>query len=334
MPALTALVPCRTAEGISDTLLSLAAQTSSDFETLVIVEDGSSKVRGEVTDLVAAFDEDFSDRVDVVAMERMGSGTPLAFGAARAKAGYIAALDPDDVVFAHWAKTFTTNALRADGRAMASIVAAQVVETATWGGERIVTTVERPRLPDPIGFDLVEHLASPPLSLRGWAVPRHMARRVLVPGISAAAEGWTLRLAAALSCGVFETGEVTYLGRTSPGDGRTPADGEEWEHERSLALETLDRLGLTLAPGVLQSLRTTPRQASVRQLEEELVLLRGELRRVEEAAGQLAAAEAAASQHVAELLSSASWKASAPLRALGGAARAARRLQSKPPARS
>ena len=328
---LTALVPCRTAAGISETLLSLAAQTSSDFETFVVVEDGSSTELAEVTDLVATFDEHFSHRVHVVAMERVGSGTPVAFGAARATTTYIAALYPDDVVFAHWAETFTTNALRADGRAMASMVAAQAVETATWGDERIVTTVERPRFPDPTGFDLVEHLASPPLSLRGWAVPRLTAQRVLVPGIPAAAEGWTLRLAAALSCGVLETGEVTCLGRTSQAGGRTPVDGEEWERDRNLALETLDRLGLTLAPGVLQSLRGAPRQASVRQLEVELDLLRGERRRIEEAARQQAAAEAAARQRVAQLLSSASRKASAPLRALGGAAR---RLRRKPPAPS
>src|ERR1019366_2376181 len=169
--------------------------------------------------------------VHVVAMERVGSGTPVAFGAARATTTYIAALYPDDVVFAHWAETFTTNALRADGRAMASMVAAKAVETATWGDERIVTTVERPRFPDPTGFDLVEHLASPPLSLRGWAVPRLTAQRVLVPGIPAAAEGGTLRLAAALSCGVLETGKVTCLGRTSQAGGLTPVDGEEWERD-------------------------------------------------------------------------------------------------------
>jgi hypothetical protein len=325
---LTALVPCRTAAGISETLLSLAAQTSADFETFVIVEDGSATELGEVADLVATFDEEFCRRVHAVAMERIGSGTPVAFGAARSKATYITAVYPDDVVFAHWAETFTTNALRADGRAMASMVAAQAVETATWGDERIVTTVERPRFPDPRGFDLMEHLASPPLSLRGWAVPRLMAQRVLVPGIRAAAEGWTLRLAAALSCGVLETGEVTYLYRTSQAGGPTPID-EEWERDRNLALETLDRLGLTLAPGALQSLRSTPGQASVHRLEEELDLLRGELGRVEETARHQAAAEAVARQRVAELLSSASWKASAPLRALGGTAR---RLRRKPPA--
>jgi hypothetical protein len=324
-------VPCRTTAGISEALLSLAAQTSADFETLVIVEHGSATELGEVADLISTFDEDFTHRVHVLGTEKIDSATPLAVGVARATATYIAALFPGDVVFAHWAETFTTNALRADGRAMSSLVAVQTVETAAWGDGRIVTTIDRPRFPDPSGFDLMAHLGSPPLSLRGWAVPRLMAERVLVPGIRAAAEGWTLRLAAALTCGVLETGEVTYLGRPSRTGGRTPVDGEEWERERSLALETLDRLGLTLAPGALQSLCSTPRPASVRQLEEELDLLRGELRRVEETARHQAAAEAVARERVAELLSSASWKAAAPLRALGGAAR---RLRWKPPAPS
>jgi hypothetical protein len=299
----------------------LAAQTTLEFDVQVIVDGAPSAELEELRDLVATFDRSFSDRVQVIAMEGSGSPTPIAFGMAHAKAAYVATVYPDDVVFAHWAETFKANAARADGRAMASLVAVQVVETAICGGERIVSTIDRPRFPEPGGFELMEHLASPPASLRGWAVPRAMARRVLGPGISAAAEAWSLRLAAALTCGVLETGEVTYLRRTAQPEGPSPADVVDWERERNRALETLDRCGLTLGPGVLQSLGRSAGHGSVRRLEEELGLLRAELQRAEEARRHQAAAEDAAHEQVAELLASASWRASAPLRALGGAVR-------------
>ena len=47
-------------------------------------------------------------------------------------------------------------------------------------------------------------------------------------------------------------------------------------------LEILDRCGLTLGPGVLGSLAGSARRSTVQRLEEELDLVRGELRRSDE----------------------------------------------------
>jgi hypothetical protein len=326
--SLAALVPCGPASTrISETLLSLAAQTSPALEIHVIVEGGSSSELRGLQDLVGTFDEDFSRRVHVAAMDRFDSRTAVAVGVARSRATHVAVLYPDDVVFAHWSETFRVNAARAGGRAMASLVAVQAVDTWTRGDLRAVTTIERPRFPDPMGFDLMEHLLSPPLLLRGWALPRQVAYRFLTAGLPVVAEGWALRLAVALSCGVLETGEVTYLGRSSQPAGGTPAVGPEWESERDAALEVLDRCGLTLAPGILQSMRGSSTYATVRRLEEELAALRSQLQAAEEEGRSLAASEAAARRRETAMVSSTSWKAAAPLRALG---EAARRLRQNP----
>jgi hypothetical protein len=334
--SLAALVPCGGAAGahISETLLSLAAQTIPALEIHVVVEGGSpSELRG-LRDLVGTFDEDFSRRVHVAATDQSGPETAVAFGVARSRATHVSVLYPDDVVFAHWSETFRVNAPRAGGRAMASMVAVQAVDTWTRGEERAVTTIERPWFPDPTGFDLMEHLLSPPLLLRGWALPRQVAHRFLGPGLPVVAEGWALRLAVALSCGVLETGEVTYLGRPSQPAGGSPAVQTGWKSERDAALEVLDRSGITLAPGLLQSVQGSSTHAAVRQLEEELAVLRSHLQSAEEEGRRnLAAAEAGARQREAAMLSSTSWKASAPLRALGEAARRLRRNPGPTPRR-
>ena len=320
--SLAALVLCRVSDAprIADTLLSLAAQTHRDFEIHVIVADGEPSGMQEVRELVGTFDTEFSTRVNVVDRTQIGSGTPFGSGVARARSSYVAALYPDDVVFAHWAETFAGHGRRSGGRALSSLVAAQVVEAAFTGDGRFVTSVERPKVSAPMPFDLIEHLASPPLQLRGLALPRLAVQRVIVQQIPPAAEGWTVRLAVGLSCGIVDTGEVTYLHRLRP----PPADGAsfdevQWVSDRRTALEVLGRCGLTIGPDFLSSL--DPSTPSRREPHAEVDLLRAQLRQAQDAGRAHAEAERRALDRVAELLSSTSWRVSAPLRALGDAAR-------------
>jgi hypothetical protein len=328
--SLAALVLCRTSDvpRLADTLLSLAAQTHRDFEVHVIVADGEPSGVQEVRDLIGTFDTEFSSRVNVVDPTQIGSGTPFASGVARARSSYVAALYPDDVVFAHWAETFAGHGRRAGGRALSSLVAAQAVEAAATEVGRFVTTVERPMVSTPVPFDLDEHLTSPPVQLRGLALPRLAVQRVIVQQIPPAAEGWTVRLAVGLSCGMVDTGEVTYLHRLAPPVDGAPFDTAQWVSDRRTALEALGRCNLTIGPDFLSSL--DPSMPSRRALNAEVDLLRAQLRQAQDDGRAHAEAERRALERVAELLSSTSWRASAPLRALGEAARRRGRTPHRP----
>jgi hypothetical protein len=318
-PSITALLVCRPPDvgRLGETLLSLAAQTNSDFEVCVIATDASTQPA--VAELVGTFDDTFADRVAVVAMDPTESATPFALGLARSRTAYVAPVYPDDVVFAHWIESFVDHVPAAGGRAIASLVATQVVEHASWGDGRRVTTVRRPLVVDAGEVDLLAQLTSPPAQLGGLALPRHAVLDVLSAGMPPMAEEWAIRLAVALTCGVFETGEVTYLDRSLPSTGHDP---DEWERHRATALEILDRRGLVLGGGVLQSLQ---RRAASAPSPEERDRLRAQLRQAEEASRAHAAGEAAALDRVSALLASASWKATAPLRAVGDAVRHRRR---------
>jgi hypothetical protein len=320
--SLAALVLCRTSDTplIAETLLSLAAQTHPDFEIHIVVADGERSGVQEVRELVATFDDEFSSRVTVVEHAQIGSGTPLASGVARTAASYVAPLYPDDVVFAHWAETFARHGRRAGGRALSSLVAVQAVEAATTSDGRYVTTVERPQVARPGGFDLIEHLASPPLQLRGLALPRLILQRVTGQPVPPAAEGWAVRLAIGLGCGTVETGEVTCLRRVAHPAESAVLDEAQWVVDRRAALDALGRCGLTVGSDFLSSLDPSTHRSSD-QLRAEVDLLRAQLRQAEDAARTHAEAERRALDRVAELLSSSSWRASAPLRAFGEAAR-------------
>jgi hypothetical protein len=323
--SLAAFVLCRAADTprIAETLLSLAAQTNADFEIHVVVADGKPRELTAVVELVGTFEDSFSNRVRVIGQDQVGTETPFGAGVARSAATYVAALYPDDVVFAHWAETIAFHGRLAGGRALSFPVASQEVDVADSNRGRIVTTVERPRVPPFVAFDLMAHLASPPMLLRGLALPRLMAQRVLVQGVPRVAEGWALRLAVALSCGIVEVSEVTQLERVRRADEHPSIDAASWERDRTLALEALGRSGLTFGTDFLHSL-WPPRHASLRDLEAEVERLQAQLQGVEEARRAHAEAERAAREQVAELLSSASWRASAPLRRLSEAVRRGR----------
>jgi hypothetical protein len=320
--SLAALVLCPTvdAPGIAETLLSLAAQTNADFEVHVIVAGGKPSEMTAMAELIATFDRGFSRRVNLIDPSQIGTETPFGAGVAHSGAGYVAALYPDDVVFAHWAEAIALCGRRAGGRAMSSLVAVQAVDEADDGRGRVVTTVRRPQVRTARVFDVVEHMTSSPVLLRGLALPRLTVQRVLVQGVPPVAEGWALRLAVALSCGIVEVGEVTHLERVVRSAGPPSHDPKGWEGDRLLALEALGRSGLPIGSDFLGSL-WSPAHPSLRQLEAEVDRLRADLQHAEEVGRAHAEAERAALQQLTELLSSSSWRASSPLRTLGEAVR-------------
>jgi hypothetical protein len=328
--SLAAFVLCRAADTprIGETLLSLAAQTNADFEIHVVVADGKPREVTAVTELVGTFESSFSRRVNVIGQDQIGTETPFGAGVARSAASYVAALYPDDMVFGHWAETIARHGRLAGGRALSSPVAILGVDVAESDRGRVVTTVERPRVSHVVAFELMEHLASPPVLLRGLALPRLLAQRVLVQGVPPVAEGWAMRLAAALSCGLVEVGEVTHLERAWRASVHPSIDAASWERDRALALEALARSGLTFGADFLHSL-WPPRHASPRQLEAEVARLQIRLQHVEAELQAQAEAESVARMQVADLPSSASWRASAPLRTLSEAVR--RRRGTAPP---
>jgi len=323
-PFLTAVVRNRGGGDVAEPLLSLAAQTTRDFDVVVLVEPGDGVV-GDVEDVVARFSPDFSERVRVMATAGDAMGGALAAAARETRSDYIAIVDAGDVVFAHWAETFAAAAPGNEGRVLRSLVASQQVDVATAGGRVAYTSTDRPRCLRPGPFDLLGHVDAEPEPLLGLALPREvLAGQSVAPEVATAdLEDWAVVLTAALLGGVTETGEVTYLHRlvaAPPGAGR--AGDRRGEDAWRSVVAALGGRPLTLPAGTLVTLRDRALESAA--LRAEVVRLRDERDRAREEAGLQATARAEAQGQLDEIRASASWRLSAPVRSAGRLARGVR----------
>ena len=95
------------ASRLRDALTCLAGQTVDRFEVLLMVHtDDAEPVVGEVEALVSDFHPLFSSRVKVIHVSGGRRARPLNAALDRLKAEYVAFLDDDDLVMAHWVESF------------------------------------------------------------------------------------------------------------------------------------------------------------------------------------------------------------------------------------
>lgn len=151
-PFLTVLVRTqgRRRSTLVETLLSLAAQTSQDFEVLILAHDMEETELAELNLLVESFDTEFTQRVRIVRVEGGGRARPLNVGIQRARGAYVAVLDDDDLAFAHWVEEFHRSASANPGSAIRTLVAEQPIEATSWDGSPGYTTIGSTAIPFPI----------------------------------------------------------------------------------------------------------------------------------------------------------------------------------------
>lgn len=308
---------------VAETLLSLAAQTSQDFEVVVLVDKAGDAEIGDFEDLVESFEGAFSVRVRVVGLGDDGSRSPMSAGVEAAQGTFVSVIDPDDVVFAHWVESFAVAAANNDGRILRATVATQHFSISSDRGRRAYTSIDRPRCLWPGPFDVLGHLDNTPGPIFGLAIPRSALVGWCPPlGTSdLQLEDWAIVLTSALSCGVTETGEVTYLRRLigDEWDSSKPLDDASVEEARRTIVSRLDQRDVTMPAGTLQTLKTQADEN--RALRTEVGSLRAELDQAKGESDRLVSSRADASRQVEEMRGSASWRLSKPVRIAGRLAR-------------
>jgi ubiquinone/menaquinone biosynthesis C-methylase UbiE len=309
---------------LQEALLSLAAQTSQNFEVLLLPHDVPREELTHLHYLVDAFGEEFSRRVRIIPVDGGGRSSPLLVGTEAARGRYIAILDDDDVAFGHWLETFETLAAKHPGRVLRSRAAEQYVRPTLWSGARPGYEItSRPRNPFPDTFDLLAHLysnQSPPCAL---AFPRSIFsdHGLRFDDSLPVLEDWDVLMQAGLWCGVADSGKVTGLWRRwAEGDSSTSVHSDnEWKRARSAVLAKLDARPLLLPPRSITALHS---------LQEEIIALTGQRDQIRhEFAMQqshvvhLTATAEVARLTLADIRASISWKLGSPLRAGGRLAR-------------
>ncbi|AIV90185.1 methyltransferase domain-containing protein [Burkholderia pseudomallei] len=202
---------------LRDVLLCLTAQTCQDFEILVVTHKVDGEPYYAVRRIVEDLPESIRNRARVLRCDRGGRTAPLNDGFAAARGHYVAILDDDELVFAHWVETFKKLSEKAAGCVLRATAAEQdIVSTGVRpDGALGYRTVSAITTPYPAHFDLFEHLSqnySPPVSL---AFPRVAFQELGIRFDESldTAEDWDFEMRTAFVCGVESSPEITGIYR-------------------------------------------------------------------------------------------------------------------------
>jgi Glycosyl transferase family 2 len=198
--------------GLLETLTCLAAQSSEDFEVVVVTHDATAGGLAAVHELALRFAPSFGSRVRVLPVTGGGRSRSLNEGVEYACGFYIAFLDDDDLVGRDWIAAFIHGIRRSPGAIVRCRAATQYIERVDGplALYRAVGSIERP-FPD--RFDLVRHLHQNRTPICSFAVPSAVFGAI---GLRFSEElevyeDWDLLVNAAAICGVHDTGEYTSI---------------------------------------------------------------------------------------------------------------------------
>lgn len=238
---------------LADVLSCLAAQTNRDFELLVMCHRVAGATRPVITGLVAEQPDWLQERTRLLDVDRPGRTAPLNDGFEAAHGRYIAILDDDETVLAHWVETFARLERRGPGPLLRAIALRQDAAPMAADEDVYAVSVGDPFPAWAATFDLVEHLRvnhSPPLSV---AFPRGVFHDLGVRFDESLPvnEDWDFIVRTAALVGARSAEEVTSVYRwwSSRESSRAVHDAAEWDDARDRILAKLDAMVVLLPPG-------------------------------------------------------------------------------------
>ena len=234
-------------EALKEALLSLEAQTDGDFEVILILHRAAEQDRQTTEALVASLSPSMREKVTVRALESGTRAAPLNLALSLARGRYITMLDDDDLVFEDWIENFHKGALAHEGRAIRCYAMTQFWKSNPGpNGQVCLQAVATPEPTYCTPFDLQKHLSENYTPISCMAIPRAC---YAVFGISfdealTTAEDWDFLMQCALLCGVFDTGEITFLYRLwqNAETSHTLHQNDEWLKNRAYIMEKLQAI--------------------------------------------------------------------------------------------
>jgi SAM-dependent methyltransferase len=296
----------RRPQTLRDALLCLLAQTVADFDVVVV---GHHVDPDDRSVLNAALDElpaSLRQRTRLVLEDEGGRARPLNVGTAQAGGRYVAFLDDDDLVFAHWVETFVAAGAAAPGQVVRSVCVEQAIDPLDpadqGGGARAAGPLVACY---PREFDLIAHMTRNHTPFMSYAFPTSLFRDLGVRFDESLdiCEDWDLELRAALTVGVSSRPEVTAIYRrwsSGPASDRLH-DEEQWRRTEGEILAKIDQDPHVFPPGTIAALRAAT-DSGMTQPEREIAALKARNDELEE--------------HAIRMERSRSWRVTAPLRAL------------------
>nr|MDQ2728250.1 glycosyltransferase family 2 protein [Actinomycetota bacterium] len=301
---------------LAEVLLSLAAQTSQDFDVVVCCPDTAHEALVDARAAIADMPEELRARVELAEVAGGGRGRLFNEGFQRGRGRYLAVLEEDDVAFAHWVETFAAAAGADSGRLVRTLSATQTVQPGHGDPADSYEPVDRPRCPWPSRYSMTEHLYQNRTPICAWAFPRSCVEDLGLrfDETMDAGEGWLFAVQAALLCGVTDAPEVTSLRRAWTPESGPPEDASpaEWHAAHGRVHADL-RAGAWPVDGSTIA-ELIGLQAEVEMLREEQAAAIQEGHRSHGALDDVLRSLDEARHEVGVLRASSSWRVTAPVR--------------------
>ena len=255
-------------EQLSDALLCLSAQTSDDFELIVVLHDSHGNKISNVETIIRSFDESFVSRTRLLSVEGGSRARPLNVGLKSAQGRYIAFFDDDDYLFAHWVESFKSAEEFAGGKVLRAQCA--IVESAieNWPNDSIGTrSLEWPKMQYPSNFSFVEHLTVNKTPFMSAAFPVAIIRQFNIEFREdlPVCEDWDFLLRVSHKSDVFDIEEVTSIYRrwSNNRDTSYAKHGvSDWQSAEKQIRDYWNSRFLILPPGSVQRLNELAQSAA------------------------------------------------------------------------
>ena len=306
-----------------EVLTCLAAQRDADFELLILGHRLDAGQQDLVLGLVDDCPSWLRNRIRCIAVEHGNRTRPLQLGFAAARGAYVAMLDDDDIVFAHWVESFREMARLEPGRVLRGNTVVQVVDKVVVEGVSGLRAEAAPDVRYPKKFNFLEHVLenrSPPMTL---AFPRQLIEfeGIRFDETLTTTEDWDFFMRCAAVTGVADGAGITSIYRWwHKGESSRTVHGQsEWQENHYRIWKNWDDACFRLPPGGMRDLVN---------LLQEHAAYSAELRRQQLQGARLELNPAllnrdpqlrltGAKLQVGKIWSSTSWRLTAPLRALG-----------------
>ncbi|MBB4042179.1 glycosyltransferase involved in cell wall biosynthesis/2-polyprenyl-3-methyl-5-hydroxy-6-metoxy-1,4-benzoquinol methylase [Microvirga flocculans] len=238
---------------LREALLTLAGQTSQNFEVLLVVHTSDSERYAIVKNLVAEFPSELTQRIQLLQCEAPGRSSPLNLAVNHIRGQYVAVFDDDDLLFAHWVETFEELAKKSPGTMLRTVTARQEFKMVADGESWRSRAESWFTLAWHAQYDAIEHLRSNFTPFMSMAFPAAVFNDI---GLRfderlSTAEDWQFSTRVAMLCGVCSTSDVTAIYRwwTNGHSSSQLIPRDEWITNRQKIIARLNEQPVLLPPG-------------------------------------------------------------------------------------
>ena len=280
-PFLTVLMRTqgRRLEPFKDALLCLAAQTSLDFEIILLAHGVEPENLAELQHAIDNQIPSFRSKISLVEVQGGGRATPLNRGLELARGRYVAVFDDDDLLFANWVEAFLTASSTGHGKLLRSIAATQNAAPEVWPqGEQGFRTNSWPNAAYAKAFDQLDHLDVNHSPFMSVAFPRYLFSSIGLRFDEKldVCEDWDVILQGSLILGVHSVDSLTSIYRRWEGGASsyTSHSKEEWFRSEKRVIDRLNGAPQLLPVGQIARIRdrriyvTNQNDEAARQLHE------------------------------------------------------------------